>query len=80
MWLACFFEDIDWWSVDSIIMFLDLILAVGSGVAGATMFLLKIMDVVKWSWWFTTTPIWAGLPVAFVVWVILLWRTDWDKF
>lgn len=37
-----------------------------------TVFLvLKLTNVIAWSWWWVTAPLWAGLAIAFVVMVFV---------
>ena len=28
---------------------------------------LKLLDVIDWSWWWVTSPIWIGFILAFIV-------------
>lgn len=42
----------------------------GIGLVGATFLVflvLKLTDVIGWSWWWVTAPLWGGLALALLV-------------
>jgi phosphoglycerol transferase MdoB-like AlkP superfamily enzyme len=36
-----------------------------------TFLVLKLTEVIDWSWWWVTAPLWA--PLAFILVVVVLW-------
>jgi hypothetical protein len=34
---------------------------------GLVLFILKVNDIIDWSWWYVTFPIWGGFIIDFVV-------------
>lgn len=44
------------------------------GLLGVAFIVLKLCGVIKWSWWWVTSPFWAGFAlaiVALVLWLIV---------
>lgn len=33
---------------------------------------LKLTNYIDWSWWWVVSPIWIGLSIAFVFWLMAL--------
>lgn len=42
------------------------------GLLGIVFVVLKLTDVIAWSWWLVTLPFWGGLAVAGIVFLIFL--------
>ena len=42
------------------------------GLLTIVFIVLKLLDVIKWSWWWVLSPIWISFGVALVVIFILL--------
>ena len=43
-----------------------------TGLLTIVFIVLKLLDVIKWSWWWVLSPIWISFGVALVVIFILL--------
>ena len=43
-----------------------------TGVLTIVFIVLKLLDVIKWSWWWVLSPIWISFGIALVVIFILL--------
>lgn len=42
------------------------------GILTIVFIVLKLLDVIKWSWWWVLSPIWISFGIALVVIFILL--------
>ena len=38
-----------------------------TGLLGVAFVVLKLTDVIDWSWWWVTAPFWGGLAVALAI-------------
>jgi len=47
------------------------------GLLGIVFIVLKLTGVINWSWWLVTLPIWGGLALALLIFVILLLLHIW---
>ena len=50
----------------------------GAGFTGLlflVFLVLKLCNVINWSWWWVTAPLW--IPVAFVIIVAIIWLIAW---
>ena len=46
----------------------------GVGLAGLTFLvflILKLTNNIAWSWWWVTAPLWGGLALVLVLWVLI---------
>ena len=43
-----------------------------TGILTIVFIILKLLDVIKWSWWWVLSPIWISFGIALVVIFILL--------
>lgn len=44
------------------------------GLLGIVFIILKLTDVIDWSWWWVTLPLWGGAALGLSVFVlVLLW-------
>lgn len=37
------------------------------GLLGVAFVVLKLTDVIAWSWWYVTLPFWGGIVIAIVI-------------
>ena len=49
-----------WW----IISIKDISINIPITIIGLSLVLLKLYGVIDWSWWWITSPIWIGIPLA----------------
>jgi len=50
------------------------------GLLGVAFVVLKLTEVINWSWWYVTLPFWGGLVIAILLILILLkLRSNEDK-
>ena len=42
------------------------------GILGIAFIVLKLTDVIAWSWWWVTAPIWGGTFLALVITLLML--------
>ena len=44
------------------------------GLLGIVFIILKLTDVIDWSWWWVTLPLWGGAALGLSVFIlVLLW-------
>lgn len=43
-----------------------------SGLLAIVFIVLKLCHVIDWSWWWVLSPLWAGLAIALVLFIIYL--------
>lgn len=43
-----------------------------SFIAFLTFLVLKLTGVISWSWWWVTAPLWGGLALFIVLYIIIL--------
>lgn len=41
------------------------------GLLGITFIVLKLTNVIDWSWWWVTLPLWGGLAILFTVLAVI---------
>ena len=39
------------------------------GLLGVAFVVLKLTDVIDWSWWLVTLPFWVGIPIIFLFFI-----------
>ena len=47
----------------------------GIGFMGAlfiTFLVLKLTNVIDWSWWWVTAPLWAGIALGLLIFLIII--------
>ena len=42
------------------------------GLLGVVFVTLKLCGVINWSWWWVTCPFWIGLPLVFLIILVIL--------
>ncbi len=42
------------------------------GLLGVAFVILKLCNVITWSWWWVTLPFWGGLAIILVVFLVIL--------
>ena len=42
------------------------------GLLGIVFIVLKLCGVINWSWWLVTLPLWGGLALAVVIFLLAL--------
>lgn len=42
------------------------------GVLFLVFLVLKLTNVIAWSWWWVTIPLWGGLALGIIIWLIAL--------
>lgn len=41
------------------------------GALGLIFITLKLCNVINWSWWWVTSPLWGGLALIGIAWLII---------
>ena len=47
------------------------------GLLGIVFIVLKLTGVINWSWWLVTLPLWGGLALVLLIFVILALLSIW---
>jgi hypothetical protein len=42
------------------------------GLLGVAFIVLKLCEVINWSWWLVTLPLWGGLVLGIVILLVLI--------
>lgn len=42
------------------------------GLLGVVFVILKLLEVINWSWWLVTLPFWGPVAAILLIWVILV--------
>lgn len=50
------------------------------GVLGIVFVVLKLTEVISWSWWLVTLPFWGGFAIALAIFVIFMATSGTRKF
>lgn len=50
-----------------------------SSLLGVAFIVLKLCNVIEWSWWWVLSPIWASILLSLSVIVLLAWLTGGKK-
>lgn len=49
------------------------------GILFIVFLILKLVGVIDWSWWWVCAPLWIGIPlgiVLFIIYVLILYNID----
>jgi len=46
------------------------------GLLGVAFVILKLIGVIKWSWWRVTLPFWIIIPILILLAIIYFWFTN----
>jgi len=49
------------------------------GLLGVTFVVLKLTDVIDWSWWYVTLPFWGGFVLLGFIGIVFLLLLLWAK-
>lgn len=50
------------------------------GLLGIVFIVLKLCNVITWSWWWVTVPLWGGLALALTLFLIIIFISLCIKF
>ena len=49
------------------------------GLLGVAFIVLKLLDVITWSWFWVTAPLWGGFVIAITLYTIAFFLINWSR-
>ena len=49
------------------------------GLLGVAFIILKLLDVITWSWFWVTAPLWGGFVIAITLYTIAFFLINWSR-
>lgn len=43
-----------------------------SGLLGVAFIVLKLTEVIAWSWWWVLSPFWIPIIIILVIWIVVI--------
>ena len=49
------------------------------GLLGVAFIVLKLLDVITWSWFWVTAPLWGGFVLAITLYTVAFFLINWSR-